>query len=132
MALLSEAISACLASTAAMAASCGSPSLAAGAVLAYGGTDASVGQWFLPSTYELNALCNYSRNPADPAPSNVACQGLPDAAFATGDFGFRGDPYWESVQVNSQSAYQLFLDGTTSRFSDDKDYDYYVRPIRAF
>jgi hypothetical protein len=120
------------ANTAAMAASCGSPSEAAGAVLAYGGTDASVGQWFLPSTDELNALCNYSRNPADPAPSNVACQGLPDADFSVGEFGFGGDSYWESVQVNSRLAYQLFFDGTTSRFSDDKNSVYYVRPIRAF
>jgi len=126
------------ANTAAMADSVGCGSDAAAAVLAYPGNDSSAGQWFVPSKDELNAMCNYSRNPTSPAAPSGSCFGTApgtpqDGTFASGKFGFETTiGYWSSSQVDDNySLIQDFRDGDASGVSL-KTFAWHVRPIRAF
>ncbi len=118
------------ANTAEMAASAACSSAAAAAVLAYPGTDSSAGQWFLPSLDELNAMCNYSRNPTSPATGT--CTGAQDGAFALSSFGFDVF-YWTSSQqqlLTFASWVQDFSSGLQNgayKITPER-----VRPIRAF
>jgi hypothetical protein len=116
------------ANTAAIAASVFCGSVAAAAVLAYGGTDSSTGQWFLPSQDELNEMCNYSRNPA--APPTGACTGAQDSTFAASAFGFSGFLWSSSQKSDANQWFQSFNDGSQSHMQ--KWLSNTVRPIRAF
>jgi len=117
-----------------MAAAGACNSAAVAAVLAYPGTDGSAGQWFLPSKDELNAMCNYSRNPTLPAAPGIRCTGAQNSGFASDNYGFFNsfsDNYWSSTQGGQYSAYlQVFLDGIQA--SIDKANGYHVRPVRSF
>ncbi len=85
--------------------------------------------WFLPSQDELNAMCNYSRNPS--APPTGVCTGGQNAAFARGAYGFATDNYWSSSQLNASSAwYQYFRFG--NQYDAAKTNPLRVRPVRAF
>jgi hypothetical protein len=85
--------------------------------------------WFLPSQDELNAMCNYSRNPT--TPPTGTCTGTQSATFSSGSFGFAANPYWSSSQfVASRAWLQNFVDGT--QFPDNKYNTLDVRPVRAF
>jgi len=86
--------------------------------------------WFLPSRDELNAMCNYSRNPT--TPPTGTCTGTQDGTFAAGAFGFDDAvTYWSSSQNNAGSAWgQYFVDGGQS--SGNKTNPNRVRPVRAF
>ena len=117
------------ANTAAMAASVACSSNAVAAVLAYAPAGTSAGQWYLPSTDELNAMCNFARNPT--TPPTGACTGLQDVTFSTGRYGFAGIVYWTSTQstVNTASI-QLPDDGSVGASS--KSLVLRIRPVRAF
>jgi hypothetical protein len=85
--------------------------------------------WFLPSRDELNAMCNYSRNPTTP-PTDT-CTGTQDGTFAAGPFGFAGVDYWSSSQNTGLRAWnQYFVNGNQN--DDDKVDSNRVRPVRAF
>ena len=90
---------------------------AAAAVMAYGGTDSSAGQWFLPSKDELNAMYNYSQV----------------SGFDSVTYGFRSGSYWSSSRfspLSYSSWWQGFTSGTIN--TEDQDTSYYVRAIRSF
>ena len=128
------------ANTAAMAASIACSSDAAAAVLAYAPAGTTAGQWFLPSFDELNAMCNYSRNPSAPAAPSVNCYGTSgtsqNGAFASSNYGFSSPYgyYWSSSQASPNTAWaRTFVDGQFIEGYKDNDPTLVVaRPIRAF
>jgi hypothetical protein len=103
---------------------------AAGLARGYNGNGFT--DWFLPSKDELNAMCNYSRNPAAPAAPTVRCAGTQDGAFDGGAFGFAAVDYWSSSQyVASTAWFQYFVNGFQG--ADVKNVSLLsVRPVRAF
>jgi hypothetical protein len=123
------------ANTAAMAASGACSSNAAAAVGLYAPAGSSAGQWFLPSMDELNAMCNYSRNPDAPAAPTVSCYGASgtsqNGTFAIGAYGFASAYYWSSSQYDaSGTRTQNWTVGGQNGAS--KSGTLRVRPIRAF
>jgi hypothetical protein len=100
---------------------------AAGSARAYGGGSQS--DWYLPTTAELNLLCQWARNVAQSV--TTACTGgtLNTGTGASG--GFSSGNYWNSSEDAANGAWiQQFSNGT--QFSYFKTISLYVRPIRAF
>jgi hypothetical protein len=100
---------------------------AAGAARAYGGGSQS--DWYLPSTAELNLLCQWARDL--PQSVTTACTGgiLNTGTGASG--GFSTDAYWSSSEVDGNDAwYRGFNAGFHG--STGKGTTFSVRPVRAF
>ena len=111
------------------AGSVSSSDYAAGLASAYAGVDGLTSGWFLPSKDELNAMCNYSRNPTTP-PTGV-CTGSQDGTFSTGTYGFAGGLYWSSSQSLAGFAWTQDLDDGI-QYNASKFGPLRVRPVRAF
>jgi hypothetical protein len=100
---------------------------AAGAARAYAGGSQS--DWYLPTTAELNLLCQWARNVTQSV--TTACTGgdLNTGTGASG--GFSAGNYWSSSEYNADRAwYQYFASGSQGR--TNKLFADYVRPVRAF
>jgi hypothetical protein len=102
---------------------------AAGAARAY--TGGSKSDWYLPSTAELNLLCQWNRGVIQ----NVAtvCTGgsLNSATYGASAAGFESEHYWSSSEFDQYTAwFQFFGDG--SQLYYQKFITYFVRPVRAF
>jgi hypothetical protein len=128
------------ANTAAMAASVSCSNSVAAAVGLYAPAGTSVGQWFVPSKDELNAMCYYSRHvTASPDPT-VSCYGESSGAgtsqngtFESGDFGFASNSYWSSSQDTGDVSAMWYTEFYNGDQGIDAKYDFVpARPIRAF
>jgi hypothetical protein len=102
---------------------------AAGAARAY--TGGSKTDWYLPTTAELNLLCQWNRGVAPNV--TTACSGgsINSATYGAGAAGFVANRYWSSSERDAYFAwYQYFDGGGQGNFT--KDDTTYVRPVRAF
>jgi hypothetical protein len=101
---------------------------AAGAALAYASNSKS--DWYLPTTAELNLLCQWNRG----VPQDVTTQclnGTLNGGTGASSAGLGALKYWSSSEwVAPITWYQDFLYG--GQFNYYKDYAFYVRPVRAF
>ena len=105
------------------------------AVLAYAGTDASTGQWFIPSMNELNELCKYARGQIT-GDLTVACvtgngSFKSTANAGTDHGGFVENYYWSSSESDAVFAGVQGFDGG-GQGRNNKDFKAPVRPVRAF
>ena len=104
---------------------------AAGAARAYAGGSKS--DWYLPTTAELNLLCQWVRGVSPSV--TTACTGgtLNSATYGAGSAGFFGsNSYWSSSEyVASANAWYQFF-GAGFQFFNNKTNTAYVRPVRAF
>jgi hypothetical protein len=98
---------------------------AAGAARAYRGS--AKDDWYLPTSAELNLLCQWSRNVTQVV--GTACTGgtLNTGTGANGGMSISG--YWSSSEGYGTVYYG---GGAGSQWRDDKHWPYGVRPVRAF
>jgi hypothetical protein len=100
---------------------------AAGAARAYGGGSQS--DWYLPSTAELNLLCQWARNV--PQSVTTPCTG---GTLNTGTGlggGFSTFIYWSSSEFGAYFAWEKNFT-TGDQYGYHKSAGAYVRPVRAF
>ena len=101
---------------------------AAGAARAYAGGSKS--DWYLPTTAELNLLCQWARNVAQSV--TTACTGgtLNTGTGASG--GFSTFYYWSSSEKYGSLAWLQVFDVGTQGGGGGKGSSFCVRPVRAF
>jgi hypothetical protein len=101
---------------------------AAGAARAYAG--GSKNDWYLPTTAELNLLCQWNRNVTQNVTTVCASGRLNSGTGATGS-AFVSNFYWSSSEYDASEAWgHSFIDGLQARAN--KLNGNYVRPVRAF
>jgi hypothetical protein len=103
------------------------------AVYALNYTHGGKSDWFLPSKYEMNELCKFAHFQPTGDPS-VLCK-----MTANIRDGFHADMYWSSSEDIGIGATYPYLNNAWSvdmnagiPKSQTKNYEYRVRPIRAF
>ena len=114
----------------------GATSAARNAALAFAGNDGSAGQWFIPSTNELNELCKYAfgQNTGNP---KVACSysgsAFKNTALTGGDLGgFVANFYWASTEQSAGVAMVTYFANPVFQDIGNKSQYQPIRPIRAF
>jgi hypothetical protein len=100
-----------------------STATAAGSARAYNGGGKS--DWYLPTTAELNLLCQWSRGMAQDVTA-LCNSGSDNANF------FTNPAYWSSSQTLADQARILYFNGSGAQDSRAKGDNNKVRPIRAF
>ena len=102
---------------------------AAGAARAYAG--GSKNDWYLPTTAELNLLCQWDRGVAPSVTTPCDGGSLNSSTYGATSAGFVGDYYWSSSEYFAIVAwFQFFGGGFQSGYG--KGGAAYVRPVRAF
>jgi len=104
---------------------------AAGAARAY--TGGSKTDWYLPTSAELNLLCQWARGVAPDVTTSCSGGSINSATYGAGAAGFyRNGEYWSSSEYDKGYAWDQDFNGGVQGISF-KDYDVlYVRPVRAF
>lgn len=102
--------------------------IAAGAARAYTGNSKT--DWYLPTTSELNLLCQWNRGV--PQVVTTRCtSGTINGGTGASSAGFQALYYWSSSEQASNTSWiQSFADGDQSGYA--KDGARSVRPVRAF
>ena len=108
--------------------SASSNNYAAGAARAYAGGSKS--DWYLPTTAELNLLCQWARGVAPSVSTRCTGGSLPSATYGAGSAGFL-DYYWSSSEFSAGRAWYQSLGGE-DQSNGSKTLALYVRPVRAF
>jgi hypothetical protein len=105
---------------------------AAGAARAYAGGSKS--DWYLPSTAELNLLCQWARGVAPSVTTRCMGGTINSATYGAGTSGFSLSSYSASSEYNASSSWrQVFQDVSSGlQSSTNKFGKPVVRPIRAF
>ena len=100
---------------------------AAGAARAYRGGSQS--DWYLPTTAELNLLCQWARNVIQDVTTECTGGTLNSGTGASG--GFLTAFYWSSSESGGFNAWtQIFTNGSQQNVL--KGPTFYMRPVRAF
>jgi hypothetical protein len=103
---------------------------AAGAARAYAG--GTKNDWYLPTTAELNLLCQWNRGVAQSV-TTVCAGGVinsPTYGASSEEFGER--IYWSSSELNSERAWALWSATGEQSVEFKNGYEGYIRPVRAF
>jgi len=102
---------------------------AAGAARAYTGNSKT--DWYLPTTAELNLLCQWNRGVAPDVEIVDISGSLNSNTYGASSAGFVPNAYWSSSERSASVVwYQLFSNGLQG--SGNKLATPYVRPVRAF
>ena len=104
---------------------------AAGAARAYAGGSKS--DWYLPTTAELNLLCQWNRGVTQDVTTRCTGGNINTGTGATGS-GFSGW-YWSSSENSNINAFDQNFDNVDSGLQTGYfklENDDYVRPVRAF
>jgi hypothetical protein len=103
---------------------------AAGAARAYRGPN-NLSDWYLPTTAELNLLCQWARGVAPSVTTRCTGGSLNSSTYGAQSAGFVAGYYWSSSEGGAAAAWsQYFLDGV--QLNGGKLTTFYVRPVRAF
>ena len=110
---------------------------AAGAARAYAPTVSTVlyNDWYLPTTAELNLLCQWNRNVTQNV--TIGCiGGVNNTGTGATSAGFVDDYYWSSSELQGNVAWITWFDPANSdegtQWDNEKHWAAYVRPVRAF
>jgi len=104
---------------------------AAGAARAY--TGGSKNDWYLPTTTELNQLCQWARGVAPDITTPCSGGSLGSTTYGAGSAGLGANYYWSSSENSSTFAHiQGFANGNQTNAPKSTAGAFYVRPIRAF
>jgi hypothetical protein len=102
---------------------------AAGVARAYAGGSKS--DWYLPTTAELNLLCQWARGVAPSVITGCIGGTLNSATYGAGTAGFASGGYWSSSEYDASNAwYPNFANGFQNY--GGKNNALFVRPVRAF
>jgi hypothetical protein len=99
------------------------PSAAAVVARAYNG--GNLNDWYLPSSAELNQLCKYASGQAWTSDATV-CTGSNNLLLGL----MSAISFWSSSEKNSREVWLQYFEG--GQGTHWKDFNYQVRPIRAF
>jgi len=88
---------------------------------------------YLPTSAELNLLCQWNRGVAPDVTTSCSGGSINSATYGAGAAGFyRNGEYWSSSEYDKGYAWDQDFNGGVQGISF-KDYDVlYVRPVRAF
>ncbi len=104
-------------------------SYASGLARAY--TGGTKNDWYIPTTVELNLLCQWVRGVSPSITTRCTGGTINSPTYGAGSAGFTEGKYWSSSEYGTAYGwYQNFLDGSqTSHYKLDT---HAVRPVRAF